>query len=167
MNIETINYDIDFFNKILEMIKNSTYKIKNFFRPKNNQFEFYYLLDREFDKIADSLELYDVLYNEFSEFLGVKRKVLNIVYNNCKNPSFGHCDFAIKILEEFNKLLASKINLLSNFTSHEEEKYNEIYLKYKVSMKEIDKEFHLNIYKPMHNVFTPQKVYEIMEECKW
>ena len=34
-------------------------------------------------------------------------------------------------------------------------------------MKKIDKEFHLNIYKPMHNVFTPQKVYEIMKECKW
>ena len=73
MNIETINYDIDFVNKILEMIKNSTYKIKNFFRPKNNQFEFYYLLDSEFDKIADSLELYDVLYNEFCEFLEFKR----------------------------------------------------------------------------------------------
>lgn len=40
MNIETINYDIDFVNKILEMIKNSTYKIKNFFRPKTINLNF-------------------------------------------------------------------------------------------------------------------------------
>ena len=164
MNLKAIYCDIP---RILETLENTTYEIKNFFKPKTNQFEFYYHIDEDFDEIADLLEIYEVLDNEFSEFLGVKRKVLNIIYNNCRNPAFGHLDFAVNMLDDFSVLLEAKIKLLDNFTADNQNEYNEIYLKYKNSMMDTDKEFHLNIFKPMHDVFTPQRVYEIMKECKW
>lgn len=163
MNLESYDYDTEFINNILEKIKNSVITIKNFIHPKKNVFEFYFKILNELNDISNMLKEYKILNYELKSFLRIKNKILNIVYNNCKDSSFGHCNFAIVLLEKFNELLNNKLYLLHDFTDDNLEEYNNYYKNYHDEMRNLDKIFYLDIFKPINDFFNEDNVYQIMK----
>ena len=95
MNINkniSIVYDPEIITKIKEMIKESFEKLKNFINMKSSKFNAYYELEKKFNNIANNLDKYEIFDDESTYFLLISDEILYIIYQNCKNTSFGHCD---------------------------------------------------------------------------
>ncbi|MBR0271669.1 MAG: hypothetical protein IJQ68_06745 [Methanobrevibacter sp.] len=154
--------------KIMEIINIIINKIKNLIFPESkDNFEFYYQLNDEFDKISFNLKSDEILYNEYVEFLEIKDHVLYIVYHNCEDNAFGHLDFAIDLLTSFNELLSLKIDLIHDFSQKKLESYNLSHNTYKKRIWQINKYFYTNIYDDSNLDISDEEMYSLMKQIKW
>ena len=163
-NYQNYNNNTNIISKIIEIINCTANKIKNFIKT-NDELKFYYQLNEEFKKISHKLDDNEILLNELDAFLEIKDYVLNIVYWNCKDNTFGYIDFAINLLILFNELLSIKIKFLHEKINKEE--YDKFHEYFEDELWESEKIFYTDIYKPILNIDTPEEFYEHLKEIKW
>ena len=110
------DYDSDIISIIKEMINDGFEKLKSFINIKSSKFDAYYELEEKFNNIADNLEKYGIFKEELTYFLLISDEILYIVYQNCENASFGHCEFALELFDFFIEIWNAKIQLCKNFS---------------------------------------------------
>ena len=161
-----IAYDSKIISKIKEMIKEGLYKLKSFVKVKEQpKYEIYYELEHKFNEIALKLEKYEFLNNELNYFLSISDKILYIVQKNCKNTSFGHCDFALYLFDVFIELWESKSRLINNYCETELKRYETYQIHFKNIYGEIRHEFYNEIYES-NGEFSEKELYEIHESLR-
>lgn len=160
-----IEYDPDILSKIKEIIKESFEKLKSFVKHDKSNFKIYYELDGKFNEIALKLEKYELLNEQLDYFLSISDKILYIIYQNCKDPSFGHCDFALELFDFFIEMWNAKIKLINNFSKKELENYKEFINDFKSKYGSYRHEFYLEIYKS-ENDFSEKEMYDIHKSLR-
>lgn len=126
------------------------------------EFDIYRELDDKFDDIANNLRNFDYFQFEFKYFLFIKNKILYIVYQNCKDNSFGHCDFALKLLDFFIEIWEAKINLKPNLS---EDQYISLQNEFKKRYHEYKREYYWDIYKYSED-FNEKEMYEFAKRLE-
>lgn len=71
------------------------------------------------------------LNDEFEYFLFIKRKILHIVYQNCEDENYGHCDYALELFDFFMEIWDARIKLNREFIQEELELYKEQQISFK------------------------------------
>lgn len=165
MENQTIEYDPNIISNIKEMIKEGLERLKNFINQDKNGFEIYHELDKKFNEIALKLEKYEYLNDQLDYFISISDKILYIIHQNCKDSSFGHCDFALELFDLFMEIWNAKIKLINNFSKNELEKYEESENSFKIRYGNYRHEFYLKIYKS-NNEFSEDEMYQIHESLR-
>lgn len=111
------------------------------------------------------LENYEIFNEELNYFLSISDKILYIIYQNCKDPSFGHCDFALELFDFFIEMWNAKIKLINNFSKKEFENYEEFKNNFKIRYGSYRHEFYLEIH-ISNNEFSEEEMYEIHESLR-
>jgi len=116
-----IVYEPEILNKIKEMIKEGFDKLNSFVKAKINEknikapnFEFYNELNLKFDEISFKLKELK-LCDEFNYFLSISDYILYIVHQNSIDSTFGHCNFALELLEFFTELFKTNIEFYNSY----------------------------------------------------
>ena len=162
---QTIDYDSNFISKIKEMINEGFDKLNSFIKIKSSKFKAYNELEEKFNDIANNLEKYDYFNDELTYFLLISDEILYIIYQNCENTSFGHCDFALELFNFFIEIWNEKIRLTKNYSSKELKKNNIIKLNFKNRYHEYRREFYWNIYEYSDD-FDEDEMYEFAKSLK-
>lgn len=166
INNPTIDCDPEILEKIKEMINDGLDKLKTFVKSKiNSKFKIYYELEEKLNKIADKLRNLKSFSNEFGYYRFIKGKILHIVHENCKDNSFGHCDFAIELLDFFIDVWSAKIRLNSNFSNEELEIYEKEQIGFKKRHHEYRRKFYCDIYVPSGE-FSEEEMYNIHKSLR-
>lgn len=162
---QTIEYDPNIISKIKEIIKESFERLKNFIKYEKSDFKIYYELDEKFNEIALRLEKYEFFNDQLDYFLSISDKILYIIYQNCKDSSFGHCNFTLELFDFFMELWNAKIKLINNFSKKELETYEEFKNSFKLRYGTYRHEFYLKIYKS-EKEFSENELYQIHESLR-
>jgi hypothetical protein len=133
--------------KIKEMIHEGFEKLKSFVKVKQSEFKIYYELEEKFDAIALKLEKLELFNYELDYFLLISDEILYIIYQNCKNNSFGHCEFALDLFDFFIEIWNAKIKLIENYTENERERHEKLKITFKKRYHQYRREFYWNIYR--------------------
>lgn len=168
MNINkdySIVYDPEILTKIKEMIKEGFEKIKSFVNKKSSKFKVYYELREKFNMIANKLRDCEYFINEFAYFRFIKRKILHILYQNCEDESYGHCDFALELLDFFMEIWDARIKFNKEFSKEELNQYKAQQNSFKKRCHKYRREFYCDIYKP-DGEFSEIEIYEIHESLR-
>lgn len=161
-----IDYDPDIISKIKEMIEAGFDKLKSFVKSKiKSKFDIYYELDKKFNDIALKLEKFDFLREELDYFLLLTDQILYIVYQNCKNSTFGYCDFALELFDFFIDIWNSKIKLSENYSEIELKKYTQKKIEFKKKYHEYRQKFYWNIYEYSSD-FDEKETYEFAKTLR-
>lgn len=157
---QTIEYD-DMISKIKEMIEKGLNKLKSFVKSKiNPNLNFYRELDSEFDEIASKLEELGLL-EEYKYFIAIEDMILYIVQKNSINNRFGHCNFAVDLLDFFIDLFKTNLEFYNMDDSIDKEfachRNN-----YKNKYHEYRRIFYQDIYEPSGN-YSEEDLYEILK----
>lgn len=163
-NISVV-YDPEIILKIKEMIKEGFEKLKSFVNIKSSKFDAYYELEEKFNNIANILRDIESLNDEFEYFLFIKRKILHIVYQNCEDENYGHCDYALELFDFFMEIWDARIKLNREFIQEELELYKEQQISFKKRCHEYRREFYCNIYKS-NGEFSEEEMYKIHESLR-
>ena len=143
----SIVYDTEIISKIKKMIKEGLDKLKSFVKVKNeSKFQIYHEWEDKFNTIAIKLEKYELFNDELDYFLLITDEILYIVYQNCKNNSFGHCEFALELFDFFMEIWDAKIKLAKNFSEKELERHGKLKILFKEKYHTYRREFYWNIY---------------------
>lgn len=162
----TVEYNEEIISKIEEMIKKGLNKLKSFANSmKTNNLEFYYEMDERFNNIAKKLEKYEFLNDEFEYFLSVSSKILYIIRKNCKDHTFGHCDYALKLFDFIIEILESKQELIKNYSENELNNYERAQKDFEDRYWEYQKEFYLNIH-DSDGELSEKEIYNIHEKLR-
>lgn len=161
----TIEYDPDIISKLKELIKEGFDKLKSFVKREKSDFKVYYELDEKFNEIALKLENYEFLNEELDYFLSISDKILYIIYQNCKDSSFGHYDFALELFDLFIEIWNTKIRLINNFSKKELKKYETFKNNFRSRYGDYRHEFYLKIYES-ENEFSQKEMYEIHKSLR-
>ena len=162
---QTIDYDSKIIPKIKKIINEGFEKLKTFVNIKSSKFKEYEELEEKFNDIANNLEKYDFFNDELTYFLLISDEILYIIYQNCENTSFGHCDFALELFNFFIEIWNEKIRLTKNYSSKELKKHNIIKLNFKNRYHEYRREFYWNIYEYSDD-FDEDEMYEFAKSLK-
>ena len=160
-----IVYDPEIISKIKDMIKESFEKLKNFINIKSSKFNAYYELEEKFNNITNNLEKYEIFNDESTYFLLISDEILYIIYQNCKNASFGHCDFALELYDFFMEIWNAKIQLTNNYSNDEFKKHEKLKIDFKKRYHEYRREFYWNIYEYCDD-FDENETYEFAKCLK-
>ena len=162
---QTIDYDPNIILKIKEMIKESFEKLKSIVNMKPSKFKAYYELEEKFDEIAIKLEKYEFFNDELTYFLLISDQILYIIYQNCENASFGHCDFALEIYDFFIEIWNEKIKLTKNFSDETLKKHEMLKQNFKKRYHDYRREFYWNIYEYSDD-FNEKEMYKLAKSLK-
>ena len=168
---QTIDYDANIVSKIKEMIKEGFENLKSFVKINSNEitiktpnFEFYNELDKKFDEI--SLKLKELkLCDEFNYFLSISDYILYIVHQNSMDSTFGHCNFALELLEFFMELFTTNVNFYNSLLKITEKKFKKVQTNFKQQFWEYRSHFYCNIYQPTGE-FSEEEMYEIHKSLR-
>lgn len=161
-----VEYNNNILFKIKKMINEGLEKLKSFINSENEKkLKKYYELDKKFNQIAVKLEKIGFLNYELNYFLSISDKILYIVHENCKNISFGHCDFALHLFDVFIELLESKIRLINNYSEFELKRYEKFKVHFKKIYSNIRHEFYNEIYESSGE-FSENELYNIHESLR-
>ena len=149
-------------SKIKEIIDEGCQNLKSFVNSEKYEFDIYQDLDNKFDDIANNLRDFDYFQFEFKYFLFIKNKILYIVYRNCRDNSFGYCDFALELLDFFIEIWEAKINLNSNLS---EDQYISLQNEFKKRYHEYRREYYWNIYEYSED-FNEKEMYEFAKRLE-
>jgi hypothetical protein len=153
-------------SKVYRWIKKGLNKLKSFANSmKTNNLEFYYEIDERFNNIAKKLEKYEFLNDEFEYFLSVSSKILYIIRKNCKDYTFGHCDYALKLFDFIIEILESKQELIKNYSENELNNYERAQKDFEDRYWEYQKEFYLNIHES-DGELSEKEIYNIHEKLR-
>lgn len=160
-NNYTIDYTPEIIVKIKKMIKEGFEELKLFVKSKiNSTFNKYYELEEKLNNISDKLRNLNSFSNEFEYYCFVKGKILHIIYENCKNNSYGHCDFALELFNFFIEVWNEKIRLNNNNSKKQLEIYKQKQNNFKNRLHKYRREFYCNIY-TFSNEFSEDEMYNI------
>ena len=148
-----IVYNPEVLDNIKEMIKEGLDKLNSFVKTKINEkniktpnFEFYNELDLKFDEISFKLKELK-LCDEFNYFLSISDYILYIVHQNSIDSAFGHCNFALELLDFFTELFKTM-----------QKNFKERYWDYRYI-------FYSDIYQSSGS-FTDEEMYEIHKSLR-
>lgn len=162
---QTIDYDSNTISKLKKMIKEGIEKLKSIINIKSSKFDGYYELEEKFNNIANILEKYEIFNDDLTYFLLITDEILYIIYKNCENSSFGHCDFALELFDLFLEIWNAKLKLIKNFSDEELENYEEFKSEFKKIYHEFRREFYWNIYEYSED-FDEKEMYEFAKSLK-
>ena len=162
----TIAYDPKIISKIKEMINEGLAKLKSFVAvKKQSKFEIYNELDKKFDDISKKLSKYEFLNEELNYFLLISDEILYIIYQNCENNLFGHCDFALELFDFFMEIWDAKTKLYENYSESELKNYDKLKILFKKRYHAYRREFYWNIYEYSDD-FDETTTYEFAKTLK-
>lgn len=165
-NNYAIDYDPDILVKIKKMIKEGFEKLKSFVKSrKESKFQIYYELEEKFNDISNILRNKKIFENEFKFHLLIKSEILYIVYRNCENPSFDHCNFALELFDFFIEIWDAKNNLFENFSELELKTYEKLQNTFKERYHKYRREFYCNIYEYSDD-FNEKEMYEFAKSLR-
>ena len=157
----TIDNDPEILAKIKELIKEGFDKLKSFVKTKkDSKFQFYYELDEKLNNIANNMRGLKSFSNEFAYYRFIKGKILYIVYQNCKNNSYGYCDFALELFDFFIEVWNAKIRLNNNYSKKELEIYKKRQMDFKNKHHKYRRKFYCEIYTESGE-FSEEEMYDI------
>ncbi|MBE6496897.1 MAG: hypothetical protein E7Z81_01230 [Methanobrevibacter sp.] len=166
-----IVYDPEKLTNIKEMIKEGFEKLNRFVKAKINEkkvktpnFEFYNELDQKFDEIASKLKELK-LYDEFNFFLSISDYILYIVYQNSIDSTFGHCNFAIELLNFFTELFKTNTEFYYSSVKISHNEFKTIQKKFKEKYWNYRYLFYGDIYQSSGS-YTDEKMYEIHKSLR-
>ena len=162
MNINkniSIVYDTEILNKIKEMIQEGFDKLKNLVNSEPPKFNIYDELKDKFNDIENNLKSYDFLNEELTYLLLISDEILYILNQNCKDSSFGHCDFALELFDFFIEIWNAKIRLIENYSEIELKKHETLKSNFKKRYHTYRREFYWNIYEYSED-FDEKEMYE-------
>jgi hypothetical protein len=160
-NNQTIEYDPKIISKIKEMIKEGFEKLKNIIiTMKNSNYDIYYEVKRVLNKISNKLINIDSFKNEYKYLILLKNEILHIIYKNCEDSSFGHCSFALELMDFFIEIWNAKINLVENYSKAQLKKYEDLQNSFKKRYREYRHEFYTNIYE-LSEDYSEEELYDI------
>lgn len=164
INNQHLEYSEEIISKIKEMIKNGLDKLKSFVKyRKPNNLKFYNDLKENFKKISAKLQELK-LCEELKYFISISPQIEYIVYQNCLNPSFGHCSFAIELMDFYNTLIETNFSFYLNENNMSPEEFKNFQKEMKI--KNISIAIN-SIIKSMNLVaITPKELYELHASLK-
>lgn len=169
MNITVNNafdYNPEILEKIKEMIREGFDKLKSFVKSKlDSRFKKYHELEEKLNNIASKMRNLKSFDSEFAYYRFIKGKILHILYENCKNDSFGHCDFAIELFDFFIDVWNAKIRLNGNYSKGELEIYEKRQIEFKKRYHGYRRKFYCDIYEPSGE-FSEEEMYEIHKSLR-
>ncbi|MBQ8016875.1 MAG: hypothetical protein IJ258_02090 [Methanobrevibacter sp.] len=168
MNINkniSIVYDTEILNKIKEMIQEGFDKLKNLVNSEPPKFNIYDELKDKFNDIENNLKSYDFLNEELTYLLLISDEILYIINQNCKDSSFGHCDFALELFDFFIEIWNAKIRLIENYSEIELKKHETLKSNFKKRYHTYRREFYWNIYEYSED-FDEKEMYEFAKSLK-
>ncbi|MBQ7928546.1 MAG: hypothetical protein IJ287_07410 [Methanobrevibacter sp.] len=168
MNINkniSIVYDTEILNKIKEMIQEGFDKLKNLVNSEPPKFNIYDELKDKFNDIENNLKSYDFLNEELTYLLLISDEILYILNQNCKDSSFGHCDFALELFDFFIEIWNAKIRLIENYSEIELKKHETLKSNFKKRYHTYRREFYWNIYEYSED-FDEKEMYEFAKSLK-
>lgn len=130
------------------------------------KFNIYNELEEKFNDIAKNLEKYEFLNDELTYLLLISDEILYIIVDqNCKDSSFGHCDFALELFDFFIEIWNAKIRLIENYCEIELKKHEIFKSYFKKRYHTYRREFYWNIYE-YSNDFKEKEMYEFAKSLK-
>lgn len=166
----TIVYDEDIISKIKEMIEEGRQKLKSFVKSKTNQtyykeeqnLDFYFELKERFKNISLKLEELR-LCEELRYFLSISHLINYIVYKNSLDASFGHCCFAVDLLQFFIRIFKTNMQFYND--PNENDNFQKVQEEFEKIHFEYVREFYWNIYQP-DGEYDEFKMYEFAKSLK-
>lgn len=167
-NIEkniTIEYDENIIRKIKEIIKKGVKKLESFVKSKTKpDLSFYTELEKEFDDITSKLEELE-LWMERRYFLSIEDKILYIVYENSNNPDFGHCNFALELLNFFIEIFKTNTMFYNDESEFNQKEFTDHQNYFKKRYHEYRSVFYQEIYQSSGE-YGENELYEFLKELK-
>jgi hypothetical protein len=136
------NYYTDFRN-ILDTLVECYSNVKD--KIKSN-FDIYDYFNQKLNLIADNLESIPFCEKEFDDFLEIRSYSLYIIHKYCKNPSFGHVNDIIYLLNLFKSIIEEKFNLFKDFSADNLKDYNVKFSKFNEKLYSYDEYFLSEVY---------------------
>ena len=166
-----ITFESEIISKIKKMITEGLDKLKSFVKIKlddkttNSQnFEFYNELDSKFDEISFRLKELK-LCKEYNYFLSISDYILYIVHQNSINPNFGHCDFALELLDFFMELFKTNLKFYNTPSEVFTDKFESTQKKFKETYWNYRYLFYCDIYEPSGE-FSESEMYNIHKHLR-
>ena len=160
-----IVYNPEVLDNIKEMIKEGFEKLKNLVNSETPKFNIYDQLKDKFNDIENNLKSYDFLNEELTYLLLISDEILYILNQNCKDSSFGHCDFALELFDFFIEIWNAKIRLIENYSEIELKKHETLKSNFKKRYHTYRREFYWNIYEYSED-FDEKEMYEFAKSLK-
>lgn len=150
----SFEYDENIISRINEILEDGWQELKSFVKSKiTSKFEIYRDLDQKFEDITKNIRNLKFFQNEFNYLLFVRSKILYIIYQNCKDTSFGHVDFALDLFDFFVEIWDAKLNFESK------DQYDSLQKEFKQKQFKFKREFYWNIYQYSDD-FNENDMYE-------
>lgn len=153
---QSIVYDEKTIFKVKEMIAAGLNKLKLFKCKKLGNLDFYNDLKETFTEIALNLKELK-LWNELDYFLSISLYIEYIVYKNSIDSSFGHCSFAIELLNFYINLIKTNSDYYLNLTGMSIKDFGIYQNETKLNIDSIDINFLVK--------FMYQMDYTLMRKC--
>ncbi|SEL20852.1 hypothetical protein SAMN05216439_0158 [Methanobrevibacter gottschalkii] len=156
---QSIVYDEKTIFKVKEMIVAGLNKLKLFKCKKSGNLDFYNDLKETFTEIALNLKELK-LWNELDYFLSISLYIEYIVYKNSIDSSFGHCSFAIELLNFYINLIKTSSDYYLNLTEMSIKDFGIYQNETKTRYRQYRRKFHTDVY-VLSGDFTEDQMYEI------
>ena len=158
---QSIDYDPNTISKIKEIVKYGFEKLKNLVKSiKSHNYEIYYEVKQVLNKISNKLANIESFKNEYNYLILLKSEILHIIYKNCENSTFGHCSFALELMDFFIEIWNAKVNLVENYSEAQLKKYEELQNSFKKRYRKYRREFYSDIYELSEDC-SEEEFYEI------
>ena len=158
----TVDFDDNIIRKIKEIIEKGLHKLESFIKAKTKpNLKYYYELDQEFDEIILKLEKLE-LWEERRYFLSIKRMILYIVQKNSIDRNFGHCNFAVELLNFFIDIFKTNISFYKNESETSEKEFEDFREDTKRKYREYRRIYYQNIYE-LTGEYCEKELYETLK----
>ena len=164
MTDQSIVFDESIISKIEELIKMGLAKLKSFVKSDIDDLTFYYDLKNRFDEIAFKLEELQ-LWHELKYFISISHYIEYIVYQNSIDSSFGHCSFAVDLLNFYIDFITSNFDFYLNPNDIGSDKYDEFQKESKLKHRFFRRKFYGEIYE-LSGDYAIDDLYEVHEALR-
>lgn len=168
---DPIVYDPEILNKIKKMIQEGFEKLKSFVKKaheknvtKKTNFNFYMEIEQKFDEITYKLKELK-LCEEFNYFISISDYILYIIHENSIDSTFGHCNFALELLEFFMEIFTTDIKYYNSPLTSNSDEFKTIQNKFKEKYHRYRREFYWNIYEYSDD-FDEKEMYEFAKSLR-
>lgn len=100
------------------------------------------------------------LCDEYNYFLSISDYILYIVHQNSIDSTFGHCNFALELLDFFMDLFKTNANLYSSTVKIDAEEIETMRTSFKEQYWKYRSSFYCEVYKSSGK-FSDEEMYEI------
>lgn len=158
---QTIEYDPNRISKIKKIVKECFEKLKNLVKSiKSSNYEIYYEVKKVLNRISNKLVNLESFKNEYQYLILLKSEILHIIHKNCEDSTFGHCDFALELMDFFIEIWNAKVCLVENYSEAQLKTYEELQNSFKKRYRKYRREFYSDIYELSEDC-SEKEFYEI------